>query len=149
MKRLVTLQTRQVKNSNFGNVYMKAYKFALFFVLALSTFSNTLAFDCVNEQEFSVSNEHWIHTLSPEVQYFTVLYLSNRTVEQCLGEESSEQAEKLKLKLEETFGTTRLSELEDDFFFLFDTRGAFKVLRLDIMDDEFLEKLRNHELSKG
>ncbi|HCE2223099.1 TPA: hypothetical protein NJ360_004490 [Vibrio parahaemolyticus] len=127
---------------------MKAYKSALLFIFALITFSNAFAFDCVNEQDFVIPEAHWIHKLSPEIQYYTVLYLSEKTVEQCLEEKPSEKTKKLRLELEKTIGTDKLSELERKFVFLFDTRSAFETLGLDIMDDDFLQKLRYHKFSK-
>ena len=130
-------------------MYMKAYKSALLFVFTLITFSNAFAFDCVNERDFVISKDHWIHSLSPETQYYTVMYLSEKTVEQCLKEKPSEKTKKLRLKLEKAIGTEKLSEIEREFIFLFDTRSAFDALGLDIMSDDFLQKLRDHEFSKN
>lgn len=129
-------------------MYMKAYKSALLFVFTLITFSNAFAFDCVNERDFVISKDHWIHSLSPEIQYYTVMYLSEKTVEQCLKEKPSEKTKKLRLKLEKAIGTEKLSEIEREFIFLFDTLSAFEALGLDIMNDDFLQKLRDHEFSK-
>ncbi|APX05904.1 MULTISPECIES: hypothetical protein [Vibrio] len=128
---------------------MKAYKLFLIFMLTITAFANALAFDCANEQEFVITDEHWMHSLSPEIQYFSILYLSNKIVEECLGEEPSERTKELKSKLEETIGATKVSELEENFLFLFDTQNAFHIFGIDIMDEDFLEKLRNHKLSKG
>ncbi|TOF16973.1 hypothetical protein CGJ28_26390, partial [Vibrio parahaemolyticus] len=63
-------------------------------------------------------------------------------------EKPSEKTKKLRLELEKTIGTDKLSELERKFVFLFDTRSAFETLGLDIMDDDFLQKLRDHKFSK-
>lgn len=130
-------------------MYMKAYKLCLIFILTITAFANALAFDCANEQELVIADEHWMHSLSQEIQYFSILYLSNKIVEECLGEEPSERTEELKSKLEETIGATKVSELEENFLFLFDTQNAFHTFGIDIMDEDFLEKLRNHELSKS
>ncbi len=129
-------------------MYMKAYKSALLFLFTLITFSNALAFDCAKEQKFAISEEHWLHEFPPEIQYYAVLYLSERTVEKCLDEKPSDRTEKLRENLEHTIGDDKLNELEDSFSFLFDTRSAFEALGLDIMDKNFLQKLRNYEFSK-
>lgn len=129
-------------------MYMKAYKSILIFLITLITFSNALAFDCENEQEFAISEGHWLHELAPEVQYYAVLYLSEKTVEKCLDEKLSDRTETLRANLEHTIGNDKLKELEESFIFLFDTRSAFEALGLDIMDENFLQKLRNFDFSK-
>ncbi|HFQ4941864.1 TPA: hypothetical protein ACGUTZ_004427 [Vibrio vulnificus] len=125
---------------------MKVYKLLTVILISLLSFSS-FAVDCEQEKEFSLPTPHWLRSVEPELQYYIIYHLSTKVVNDCLSEVPSDKSKDIRNKIELAIGKDKLLNLEDNFQHLFDTSNAFKVLGLDIYDEEFLEKLRSYNFS--
>ncbi|SON52221.1 hypothetical protein [Vibrio tapetis] len=128
---------------------MKACKLILLIALLLFPFSSVFALDCETEKKFSITKDHWLHKVEPELQFYSIFYLSSKIVNDCLNEIPSQDISALRIKLIETVGSDMVVQIETEYDYLFDTKDAFRELELNIMDEAFLDKLRSHEFSSN
>ncbi|USD66997.1 hypothetical protein [Vibrio sp. SCSIO 43136] len=128
---------------------MKICKLIIALLLGLSLSAQAKAINCSTEKPFSLADNHWLHQVSPELQYYVVFYLSSKTLDLCLEGEASEKTDKLGTQLEVSLGKPRLRQIEHDLLYLFDTKDAFRTLHLDISKEDFLTRLRTFKFPEA